>query len=369
LVPSFLVAQEIPNWTVPPYGGTRPAGELSTMADISPGVAFVAMQPCRVFDTRNANGPYGGPRLLANTTRNFDIDSGPCTGIPAGVDAYSMNFGAILPDGANSFVTIWPTGSAQPLVSSINPIQGGVVANAAIVPAGTNGQISVFPNTGMHLYGDINGYFTDRYNAGVSFHAVSTTGAPAIHGENTGTGYGVLGTSATGFGVVATTGGSAANAALWARNTSTGDFSSGVYGSATETGAVGTAGVWGQTESTGGPLGAWGVLGLANASTGRTYGVWGETKSTFVGAAGVFGLGGSGLTAGHIDYSNAGVRGESRLGSGVLGVTENFAGVRGLIVNPTNGNALAEGFLGYSGFANYGLYSSGPARVTGNLVC
>ena len=133
------------------------------MTDTSPGVAFVAMSPCRVFDTRNANGPYGGPRLLANATRNFDVDSGPCTGIPAGVDAYSMNFGAILADGIG-FVTIWPTGVSQPTVSSINTIPGYVLANAAIVPAGTGGSISVFPNTGMHLYGDINGYFTDQFN-------------------------------------------------------------------------------------------------------------------------------------------------------------------------------------------------------------
>jgi hypothetical protein len=48
-------------------------------------------------------------------------------------------------------------------------------------------RISVFPNTGVHLYGDINGYFTDQYNAGVSFEASSATIAPAILGENTST--------------------------------------------------------------------------------------------------------------------------------------------------------------------------------------
>jgi hypothetical protein len=79
-----------------------------------------------------------------------------------------MSFGAILPDGSNGFITIWPTGQAQPLVSSINPIQGTVVANAAIVPAGTGGSISILPNTGVHLYGDINGYFPTVYNAGTS---------------------------------------------------------------------------------------------------------------------------------------------------------------------------------------------------------
>lgn len=79
------------------------------MVDISDAAIFVAITTCRVFDTRGPDGLYGGPRLLANVTRNFDIDSGPCTGIPAGAAAYSMNFGAILPDGAGSFITIWPT--------------------------------------------------------------------------------------------------------------------------------------------------------------------------------------------------------------------------------------------------------------------
>ncbi|HET6760541.1 MAG TPA: hypothetical protein VFH13_00495, partial [Gemmatimonadaceae bacterium] len=177
-LPSVLFAQAQPailpngsmvaNWTVPPFRASSAEGGLTTMTDISGGNAFVAMVPCRVFDTRNAVGPYGGPRLLANVTRNFDIDSGPCSGIPPFAGAYSMSFGAILPDGSNSFITIWPTGQAQPVVSSINPIQGTVVANAAIVPAGTGGSISIFPNTGVHLYGDINGYFPVVYNEGTA---------------------------------------------------------------------------------------------------------------------------------------------------------------------------------------------------------
>jgi hypothetical protein len=209
LAPIPVLAQigpTVPNWTVPPYHLASASGGLSTMTDISQGVGFVAMEPCRVFDTRNAVGPYGGPRLVANTTRNFDIDSGPCQVIPAGVEAYSMNFGAILPDGANSFITIWPTGTAQPLVSSINPIQGVVVANAAIVPAGTSGQVSVFPNTGVHLYGDINGYFTDEYNPNVPFVAMGIFAQAAVMGINAAAGgSGVSGQgSAFGFGVVGT---------------------------------------------------------------------------------------------------------------------------------------------------------------------
>jgi hypothetical protein len=297
LTSSFLLAEEIPNWRVPPYGGARPAGELSTMTDTSPGVAFVAMQPCRVFDTRNANGPYGGPRLVANVTRNFDIDSGPCTGIPAGVDAYSMNFGAILADGIG-FVTIWPTGVTRPTVSSINTIPGYVLANAAIVPAGTNGSISVFPNTGMHLYGDINGYFTDQYNPGTYFHAATAGAGDAIFGENTYgvfggngvhgksvNGYGVYGESTNNNGVVALSA-AGANAAVWSLNTASANGTTGVFGWASAT-FGNTIGVYGRSDSSTGM----GVYGSATDSefASFTFGVVGEAKVGAVGSSGVQG--------------------------------------------------------------------------------
>jgi hypothetical protein len=187
--PILANGSQVPNWTVPTYTRSSAEGGLRTMTDISPGIAFVAMVPCRVFDTRNANGAYGGPRLIGNVTRNFDIDSGPCSPIPSGVEAYSMNFGAIFPDGANSFITIWPTGATQPTVSSMNPIQGAVVANAAIVPAGTGGSISIFPNTGVHLYGDINGYFTDDFDNGTGnyFQVYVNSGSYAIQAGNLST--------------------------------------------------------------------------------------------------------------------------------------------------------------------------------------
>jgi hypothetical protein len=38
-------------------------------------------------------------------------------------------------------------------------VDGSVVANAAIVPTGTNGAISVFVTNSTHAILDINGYF------------------------------------------------------------------------------------------------------------------------------------------------------------------------------------------------------------------
>jgi hypothetical protein len=72
--------------------------------------------------------------------------------------AYSLNV-TVVPDATLSYLSAWPTGSAQPFVSTLNSLDGAVVANAAIVPAGTNGAISVFVTNNTHVILDINGYF------------------------------------------------------------------------------------------------------------------------------------------------------------------------------------------------------------------
>ncbi len=120
-------------------------------------LSFYPVTPCRVVDTRGANGAFGGPILAAQAGRSFPIPAGGC-GIPATAAAYSMNV-TVVPSGALSFLTTWPTGAGQPFVSTLNSFDGSVVANAAIVPAGTGGAVSVFVTNQTHLILDINGYF------------------------------------------------------------------------------------------------------------------------------------------------------------------------------------------------------------------
>ncbi len=120
-------------------------------------LAFSAVTPCRVADTRSADGPFGGPEMEARSTRSFAIPAGACN-VPSTAAAYSLNV-TVVPDGPLSYLTAWPTGSPQPFVSTLNSFDGTVVANAAIVPAGTNGAISVFVTNRTHVVLDINGYF------------------------------------------------------------------------------------------------------------------------------------------------------------------------------------------------------------------
>lgn len=120
-------------------------------------LAFYPVTPCRLVDTRLTTGTLGGPSLVGNTTRTFPLLASPCN-VPPIAKAYSLNFTSV-PKGKLGFLTTWPAGQTQPLVSTLNAPTGTITANAAIVPAGTNGDISVFVTNGSDLVIDINGYF------------------------------------------------------------------------------------------------------------------------------------------------------------------------------------------------------------------
>ena len=133
---------------------------------------FYPMTPCRVVDTRNANGPLGGPRLAANGTRDFPIESSSC--IPSGVNpqAYAFNVTAVPnPTGQPlGYLTVWPAGQSQPTVSTLNNYTATVVANAAVVPAGTGGDIDVYSSDTTDLVIDIDGYFAAPGQGGLSLY-------------------------------------------------------------------------------------------------------------------------------------------------------------------------------------------------------
>ncbi len=120
-------------------------------------LSFYPVTPCRVADTRVATTPFGAPTMAAGSTRAFAIPSSSCS-IPSTAQAYSLNFTAV-PAGTLAYLTAWPTGFPQPLVSTLNSFDGRVVANAAIVPAGANGAVSVFVSHTTDVVIDINGYF------------------------------------------------------------------------------------------------------------------------------------------------------------------------------------------------------------------
>ncbi len=57
------------------------------------------------------------------------------------------------------YLTIRQAGRTQPLVSTMNSLDGRTKANAAIVPAGASGAVSIFVTNTANVVLDIDGYF------------------------------------------------------------------------------------------------------------------------------------------------------------------------------------------------------------------
>jgi uncharacterized repeat protein (TIGR03803 family) len=149
------------------YGGS--IGIFSQLVNPVPtAVQFVPVMPCRVVDTRNPDGLFGGPAISGGTFRTFAISGSPCTGIPATATAYSLNV-TVVPPGPLGYLTIWPAGEGQPAVSTLNSLDGRVKANAAIVPAGSGGAVTVYANNTTNVLLDINGYFETSNSSTLQF--------------------------------------------------------------------------------------------------------------------------------------------------------------------------------------------------------
>jgi hypothetical protein len=140
---------------------SSPLSQSPSIGDPSAPLVFIAMTPCRLMDTRPGNGQtgaFGPPSLVASAVRTVPIPTHPTCSVPATALAYSLNV-TVVPMGELGFLTIWPAGQPQPVVSTLNSPTGQVIANAAIVPAGTMGGVDIFVSNNCDAILDINGYY------------------------------------------------------------------------------------------------------------------------------------------------------------------------------------------------------------------
>ena len=76
------------------------------------------------------------------------------------VTAVVLNLTATQPS-ARSYVTVWPTGSDQPVASSLNFAAGETIPNQVIAKVGLNGSISLYNDDGsVDLIADVVGCYT-----------------------------------------------------------------------------------------------------------------------------------------------------------------------------------------------------------------
>jgi hypothetical protein len=319
-----VVAVDIPlgNWTAPAaWSASAPEGAKGLLAETKP-MPFLAVTPCRIADTRNAAGPYGGPSLAANTTRDFTI-TGQC-GIPVSARAVSLNL-AVTTMNTNGNLIAWPQGGAIPNVSVINWNATSVaIANATVVQLGVAGGMSVRSNVPaggvVDLIIDVNGYYYDD----------------ALGTLATGEYFGVIGSYNGGGGV------------LFSSNTDMTVIGFGLnsYSSSPSTGSAG-------------------VRGTAFASSGITYGVRGQSLSTNPASAGVYGVDSTGDPGTAGATQTVGVYGASKNGFGGYFSSGNI----GMKVTNNNSGTGAVNTIAYLGFSSItAIQTTGAVNVGGNFT-
>jgi hypothetical protein len=116
---------------------------------------YFPVTPCRVVDTRGANGPA----LIPGADRRFVV-AGLC-GIPAGARAVSINLTVTQPTVAGH-LRVYPGGEPLPSASSLNYSAAQTRANNTIMKLGPVGELTVRCQQGTgsaHFVLDVNGYF------------------------------------------------------------------------------------------------------------------------------------------------------------------------------------------------------------------
>jgi hypothetical protein len=124
--------------TVNPIQGSRQGENNAFVAKLegTTPLGFYTLTPCRVVDTRNAVGPFGGPALACSSTpapRLFAL--AVACGIPATARAVSYNVAVTQPTAAGN-VRLFAAGNPTPLVSSINYSAGATRGNNGIAILG-----------------------------------------------------------------------------------------------------------------------------------------------------------------------------------------------------------------------------------------
>jgi hypothetical protein len=126
------------------------------------GFAFYTVTPCRVVDTRNADGPFGGPVLAASPAeREFALAS--ACGVPA--DARVLSANVTVTGGAEAgTLRIYPSDATLPIATTISFAAGKTKANISLLllsETGGAGRVTVRNDSPgpVHLIVDVNGYF------------------------------------------------------------------------------------------------------------------------------------------------------------------------------------------------------------------
>ena len=159
-VANMVVAKLGPAGTIDIFNST---GSTQVIVDVEgwfgaegvqAGSRYTPLTPARILDTRDGSGTPVGP---GETVTLRVLDQG---GVPLwGASAVAVNLAVTSPT-ADGYLTVFPTGTARPLASSINFAPGQTAANMVVAKVGSLGRIDIFNSSGStHVIVDVEGWF------------------------------------------------------------------------------------------------------------------------------------------------------------------------------------------------------------------
>jgi hypothetical protein len=169
---NFKAGDIVPNLVLAPVGAGGKvrldnfAGTVDVVADVvgwfdtgtPSGDGFVGVTPARLLDTRDGTGGIGG-RFASGDQRDLPVANRG--GVPADATAVVLNVTAVDP-ASFGFVTVWPSGAARPIASSLNTAPGLTRPNLVVAKVGAGGAVSLYDYAdagGTDLAVDVVGYF------------------------------------------------------------------------------------------------------------------------------------------------------------------------------------------------------------------
>jgi hypothetical protein len=119
------------------------------------GLGFFSLPPCRITDTRGAEGPA----IAAGSNRSFAA-ADRC-GVPAGAAGVALNVAVTGPTTAGNLI-LFAAGGVLPNTSTVNYRAGQTRSENAVLPLGPGGLIGAHsnqPSGTVQLILDVTGYF------------------------------------------------------------------------------------------------------------------------------------------------------------------------------------------------------------------
>ncbi len=152
---------------------TFAAGPVGTAGADSPGSTFVSVTPTRLVDSR-INLGASGPHIAAGASVALTL-AGATSPVPLGATAVAVNLTVTQPKTAGWIAAYQP--GSTPNTSSVNFAANQTVANMAVVPLDSDGQIDLRNGASgtVQVIADVTGYFTAGSPQAGGFVSVTPT--------------------------------------------------------------------------------------------------------------------------------------------------------------------------------------------------